>query len=145
MTDDGMTVIYDPDCGFCARVRAILEDEPAYVPLTFMPYGGTATRARFPGLCSGPKPELIVVDAQGGVYLETKAYLMCLYASRTYRALALRLASPAMLPFARQAFAWLGRNRHLISRLLGLRSERALAAELGARPAPACVPSPGPR
>ena len=135
---DGLTVIYDPDCGFCAQVRYILLAEPAYLPLTFMPWGGAATRARFPDLCRGAKPELIVVDARGGVYLDTKAYLMCLYATKTYRALALRLATPGLLPLTRQAFAWLGRSRHLLSRLLGLKSERELAQELGRNRAPRC-------
>jgi predicted DCC family thiol-disulfide oxidoreductase YuxK len=134
----GLTVIYDPDCGFCAQVRYLLLAEPCYLPLTFMPYGGAATAARFPGLCRGPRPELIVVDDRGGIYLETKAYLMCLYATKTYRSLALRLTSPMLLPLARQAFAWLGRNRHLVSRLLRLRSERELADELGGQRAPSC-------
>src|SRR4051812_16733319 len=58
----GLTVIYDADCGFCWKVRRILQEDPGFIPLTFLAYGGPEATQRFPGLCAGPKPELIVVD-----------------------------------------------------------------------------------
>ena len=133
-----LTVIYDPGCGFCSRVRSILETEPAYLAMEFLPYGGPAVMARYPGLCTGRAPELFVVDDAGGVYEETAGYLMCLYATVSYRPLALRLSSPLLLPFARQAFALIGRNRKVLSQLLGLSSDQDLAHSLSAHQAPYC-------
>ena len=53
-TDHGLTVIYDPECGFCWNVRHLLEAEPGFMPMTFLPYGGRLANERFPGLCQGP-------------------------------------------------------------------------------------------
>ena len=49
--------------------------------------------------------ELVVVDDSGGVYRNGSAWIMCLYALREYREWSLRLATPALFPLARQAFA----------------------------------------
>ncbi len=139
---DSMTVIYDPDCGFCARARSHLADSPTYLSLEFLPYGGDEARRRYPGLCAGGAPELLVVDDAGGVYRDTKAYLMCMYATVAYRPLSLRLASPALLPLARSAFALLGRSRHLVSHLLSLPSDNQLAAAIRQSPVYTCRAAP---
>jgi hypothetical protein len=64
---------------------------------------------------------------------------MCLWALENYREWAFRLSAPALLPFSRQAFELLSRNRKSISRRLGLLPEPELAETLrGAATAPAC-------
>jgi predicted DCC family thiol-disulfide oxidoreductase YuxK len=139
---DSLTVIYDPDCGFCARARSLLADAPTHLRLEFLPYGSDEARSRYPGLCEGGAPELLAVDDAGGVYRDTKAYLMCMYATVAYRPLSLRLASPALLPLARSAFALLGRSRHLISYLLSLPSDSQMATAIRRSPAYTCRSAP---
>jgi hypothetical protein len=74
---------------------------------------------------------------------------MCLYALEEYRDWALRLASPLLLPLARQAFETLSKNRQAISRWISARSsEKDIAAELGRVELDSCsavspVPSAG--
>ncbi len=139
-----LTVLYDVSCGICSLARGILEQAPAFLPLEFLPFGGTDMSRRFPGLATGPTAELVVVDDAGGVYLDAKAYLMCLYATKAYRALAMRLSTPLLMPLARQAFTQLGRNREVLSRLLRLPSDHELQQALSSRTIPSCNPGQDP-
>jgi len=143
-------VLYDPDCGFCTRCRAWLASEPAYVTFEFVPTSTPRLGESFPGLDPADvKAELTVVSGRGEVFRGTKAWLVCLWALRRYRSWALRLASPALLPLAREAFQYVSRNREGLSRLLGLRSEEEVRRELSveiararACPAPSRRPAP---
>lgn len=124
-------VLYDPACGFCVRCAAWLREQRAYVPLVCLPQDDPRVRQRFPALApTGEKEELTVVDSAGGVYRGAKAWLMTLWALEDYRAWSLRLARPALLPLARNAFELVSTQRHRISRLLRLKSETHLAQEL---------------
>ncbi len=121
----GLTVIYDATCGFCVRCREWLEEQPAFLELECLWSRSSEVASRFPGLV-GPGPaDLIVVDDEGGVYRGAAAWIMCLYALREYREWSLRLASPALLPFARKAFEALSASRGVISRLFRLSPEVA--------------------
>jgi predicted DCC family thiol-disulfide oxidoreductase YuxK len=107
-----LTVLYDARCELCCRIRSWLETQAAYVELEFMPAGSDEARYRFPQLDhAATTRELTVVSDQGAVYTEAKAWLMCLWALRDYRAWSLRLSSPDMLPLARQVVAWVSQNR----------------------------------
>jgi hypothetical protein len=66
---------------------------------------------------------------------------MCLYALEEYRDWALRLASPLLLPLARQAFDTLSKNRRAISRWIGA-DERQLVTELSGVALEACQNEP---
>lgn len=116
-------MIYDATCGFCVRCREWLERQPAFLEVECLWSRAHETASRFPGLV-GPGPaDLIVVDDEGGVYRGATAWIMCLYALRDYREWSFRLASPALLPFARKAFEGLSASRGVISRLFGLSPE----------------------
>jgi len=52
-----------------------------------------------------------VIGDDGAVYIEAKAFLMCLWALRDYRAWSLRLSAPEMLPLARRVVLWVAQNR----------------------------------
>jgi ankyrin repeat protein/predicted DCC family thiol-disulfide oxidoreductase YuxK len=140
---DKLWVLYDPTCGFCVSCRRWLERQPAWVPFEFLPAASEAASEMFPGL-AGTREELTVIASDGSVYRSDSGWLMCLWALREYRALAERLSSPALLPYARAAFELVARNRKEISHTLGLLPEPQLQAELG-RIAPTCAKPPLPR
>ena len=134
-------VLYDPACGFCVRCAAWLREQRPYVPLVCLPQDDPRVAQRFPGLRpTGGKEELTVIDSAGGVYRGAKAWLMTLWALQDYRPWSMRLARPALLPLARNAFELVSTNRHRLSRLLRLKNERQLAQELQATLGPADRP-----
>jgi len=107
-----LTILYDANCEFCRRVAAWLGREPAYLRLRFVAQQSEQAERLFPGVLDPRAPvELVVVSDEGGVYRDTNAYLMCLYALRRYRSWSFRLASPALKPLARNAFEMLSRHR----------------------------------
>ena len=59
-----------------------------------------------------------MVSDEGHIYRDSSAWIMCLYALEDYREWSLRLASPALRPFARQAFAFVSKHRSSISQWL---------------------------
>jgi len=132
-----LTVFYDPNCGLCSRVGTWLLAQPRLLGLRVAPSSSLARI--YPELAArGLRDELIVVSDEGAVYLGDRAWLMCLYALKCYRQWAQRLARPALLPFARQAFTILSANRHRVSKWLGLLSDGELEAELRNIQAPRC-------
>jgi predicted DCC family thiol-disulfide oxidoreductase YuxK len=128
-----LTVLYDARCNLCSHLRAWLEAQPAYVRLAFVPAGSPEARRRFPALDhAATTSELTVIGDDGAVYLEAKAFLICLWALRDYRAWSLRLGSPDMLPLARRVVLWVSQNRFRFgSRSLDeiLSDDQALSAE----------------
>ncbi len=132
-----LTVIYDPDCGLCARIATWLRAQPKWIPLRLVP-SNLAGRLYPTLMGAGIGQELIVVSDEGGVYLGDHAWLTCLHALRRYRSLARRLARPALLPLARQAFKYVSSNRYRISKWLEILSDSEIEAELGQIQAPRC-------
>jgi len=137
-------VLYDARCGLCSWARRWIIQQPAFVPLRFIPAGSETAARLFPGLCRPGEParELVVVSDEGAVYRDENAWIMCLYALEEYREWAARLAHPMLRPLAREAFALLSRQRPRISRWLGLASEVEIAETLRHVSAPSCAPSP---
>lgn len=124
-----LTVLYDPDCGLCSSLGTWLLAQPKMLGLRMAPSSSLARI--YPELAArGFRDDLIVVSDDGAVYLGDHAWLMCLYALKRYRHWAQRLARPALLPFARQAFKILSANRHRVSNWLKLLSDAELEAEL---------------
>ena len=120
-----ITVLYDPTCGFCVRCRQWLEKQPKRIEMRFVPQGSSRQQKLYPGLdcktdAQGRPDELIVVDDAGRVYRDDKAWVMCFYALRDYRGLAMRLARPGMAGLARRAYSVISGNRRAISALLGM-------------------------
>ena len=112
-----LTILYDTRCDFCRAARAWLEDQPSYVRLRFAAAGSERARALFPELDhAATLGELTVIRDDGAVYRGDKAYLMCLWALRRYRWLALRLSTPEALPAARRWLGWVSRNRSRLGR-----------------------------
>jgi predicted DCC family thiol-disulfide oxidoreductase YuxK len=130
-----LTVLYDATCGFCVRCREWLESQPAFLELECLWSGSADVARRFPGVVAPGPADLVVVSDEGGVYRGAQAWIMCLYALRDYREWSLRLARPALLPFARRAFETVSASRGLLSWVFGLsvEAEFARAVELARR------------
>lgn len=122
-------VLYDPACGFCVQCARWLSWQKTFVPLACIASGSPRALRKFPKL-RGTKEELTVVDDRGGVYRGSKAWLMTLWALEEYRPWASRLASPRLLPFARNAFELVASHRHALSKIFRLRSETEIAKTL---------------
>ena len=137
-------VLYDATCGVCVRARGWMGRQPALVALEFVSAGSPVARMLFPELASATE-ELTVVSDEGEVWRGTAAWLMCLWALTEYREWSERLASPALEPFARQAFELLSRNRKTLSDWLRLMPEEAVADRLRSAGSPACAAAAPPR
>ena len=123
-------VLYDERCAICKRLRDWLLVQRSWIGLSMIAAGSPRARALFPGLEKiANASDLVAISDAGEVYLNNHAWIMCLYALEDYRDWALRLASPLLLPLARQAWETLSRNRQAISRWIGS-SEQQLATEL---------------
>jgi predicted DCC family thiol-disulfide oxidoreductase YuxK len=133
-------VLYDERCAICKRLRDWLLVQRSWIGLSMMAAGSARAKAMFPGLEQiAAKNDLVVISDAGEVYLNNHAWIMCLYALEEYREWALRLASPLLLPLARQAWETLSKNRQAISRWIGS-SEQQLATELNGVTLEACGP-----
>jgi predicted DCC family thiol-disulfide oxidoreductase YuxK len=107
-----LTVLYDARCNLCAQVKTWLGAQPSYLELIFLPAGSAEARRRFPQLDHTiTLSEMTVVSDTGAVYTEANAWVICLWALRNYRAWALRLATPELLPLARRMAIWVSQNR----------------------------------
>lgn len=137
-------VLYDETCGVCIRARCWMGRQPALVDLEFVSAGSPVARMLFPTLSSASE-ELTVVSDEGQVWRGTSAWLMCLWALTEFREWSHRLASPALEPFARQAFELLSKNRKKLSNWLRLMSEEAIADRLRGAGPPACAAAAPPR
>jgi len=133
-----LLVVYDPACGLCSQIRDWLARQQAYVPLYFVASGSAEARSMIPSL---PPGELAVISEEGEaspVWVGNRAWIVCLWALREYRGWANRLARPALLPFAQQAFAVLSRHRAGLSRLMHLRSDAEMGELLRGVTLPPC-------
>lgn len=137
-------VLYDATCGVCDRARLWLGRQPALVDMEFVSAGSPTARMLFPALASVTE-ELTVVSDEGEVWRGTDAWLMCLWALSEFREWSHRLASPALAPFARQAFELLSRNRKKLSEWLHLLPEEVVADRLKSSGSPACASAAPPR
>lgn len=101
-----LTVLYDERCGFCRWARRWLDGQRQLVPLAFVPAGSDAARRRFPQLAHDRTLlEVTAVGDAGQTFIGDRAWIACMWALADYRELALRLASPKLLPFARSAIS----------------------------------------
>ena len=107
-----LTVLYDATCALCIDARSWLEVQPKFVQLRFLPAGSPGAAARFPELNPADTlRDITVVDDAGRVYRGPKAWAMCLWATRSYRAWSRRLTSPELWPMAKRMIAWVSKNR----------------------------------
>ena len=132
-----LTIFYDAQCGLCGRFRRWMCSQESMVRLEFLPYDSAEARARLPELeALGAEREIVVMSDAGEVWQGAGAWVTCLWTLREWRAWAVRLASPALLPVAANACHLISQNRLGLSRLLSLRSDRELAEACEEEPEP---------
>lgn len=135
-----LTIFYDPRCGVCAKFRQWLESQPKWVGTEFLGFDSGEALARFPGLLSiGADREVVVMADDGRWWQGASAWITCLWATRSYRDWAFRLAAPALRPFVRKAVHLLSENRLTVSRLLNLKTDEALANAIESLPEAECA------
>jgi predicted DCC family thiol-disulfide oxidoreductase YuxK len=124
-------VLYDPKCELCCRLKEWLREQRSWIGLEIIPAGSQTARQMFPQLEQvASQNDLAVISDEGAVYLNDRAWIMVLYALEEYRDWAARLTHPLLMPLARQAYAALSRNRHVLSRWLSATNAEQIAAEL---------------
>ena len=132
-------LLYDDHCGLCSQLKQWLMKQKLAVPLCLVCWDSDQARQMFPTVVTSlSASELTVISNGGEVWRNEKAWLMVLHALVRYQTIARKLATPALLPFARQAFLTLSYNRHILSSWLRLSSETAVAERLGRIEVPAC-------
>lgn len=124
-------VLYDPKCELCCRLKNWILVQRSWIGIALLEQGSEKARRLFPELerIAG-KEDLAVVSDEGAVYLNDRAWIMVMYAMVEYRDWAARLTHPLLMPLARQAFAALSKNRHLLSRMLTSEDPETIASEL---------------
>ena len=124
-------VLYDPQCELCCRLKNWILVQRSWLGIALLEQGSEKVRRLFPELerIAG-KEDLAVISDEGAVYLNDRAWIMVLYAMVEYREWASRLTHPLLMPLARQAFAALSKNRHLLSRMLTSDDPETIASEL---------------
>ena len=116
----GLTVLYDPTCPLCRKAASWLNDQPKYVPITFCAAGSPAAREAFPNLDhEATRNELTVVGDGGEVYYSERGWLMCLWATRRYRPIAMKFGSPGGLESAKRFVLWVSRHRTALGSVFG--------------------------
>ena len=124
-------VFYDPKCELCCRLKDWILVQRSWIGIAVLEAGSEKAKRLFPELEQiATKDDLAVISDEGAVYLNNHAWIMVLYAMVDYREWAARLTHPLLAPLARQAFAALSKNRHLLSRWLSADDPEAIAGEL---------------
>ncbi len=125
----------DGECGMCRSFADWIQRQPRAFPVRFLAYQSEAARRAVPDLDQlEPGRLMIARDDRGLVYRGAEAWVLCLHSCANHRPLARRLATPALLPFAKRACTLLAANRRRLSRLLFRRREREIRLELERRP-----------
>ncbi|HEX8311860.1 MAG TPA: DCC1-like thiol-disulfide oxidoreductase family protein [Chthoniobacteraceae bacterium] len=124
-------ILYDAECALCRSCRVWLSQQPAYLPLIFIPLQSPEIGCRFPGVEQlRPAEELVVIADDGCVWRGDAAWITALWALKEYREWSQRLASPVLRPFARRACALVSQNRQALSGWLAKSSDGEIRTHL---------------
>ncbi len=111
-----ITVLYDQGCSLCCRARNWLERQTQFVQLVFVPAGSYQAKIKFPTIDhEASKVELTVIADSGEVYYDAKAWIICLWALREYRTVALTMRTPNTQWAAKKLIYSISKNRHRLA------------------------------
>jgi len=102
--DLALTVYFDGDCGLCRRVAGWLDGQPKFVPVRCIA-AQTAAASGCPFDLQSLLAQITVTASDGAVYRGTNAWLVVLWALRSYRGWSLRLSAPDRRRWAERLFA----------------------------------------
>jgi predicted DCC family thiol-disulfide oxidoreductase YuxK len=112
-------VYYDGSCAMCGRFKNWLGKQHHLIGVKLLNYASEAAREHFPDLAKYQPEKAMVVRADTGeIYQGAEATVICLWACREYRGLAMKLRKPLFLPLARKIYPLIASNRYVISKLL---------------------------
>ncbi len=135
-----LTVFYDERCGLCRRCRDWLLRQPTFITLRFLPLQSPQLERRYPGLSAyRPEEEIVVVSDEGGIYRGGQAWIMCLWATQSYREWALRLSTPVLFPLVKRFCTLVSSHRLSLSGLLRERDPQRLADTIEAHAEVECI------
>ena len=116
-----LTVLYDAGCELCCAASDWLAAQPTHIPVHLVAAGSDEARARFPGLDhAATMGQLTAIGDEGDVYHDDNAWVVSLWATREYRALATRLSAPGLHRLTRGFTSWVGRHRGTLGPVAGL-------------------------
>lgn len=113
-----LTVVYDDDRELCRRCSTWLRFQPTYVPLELLPVSAARQEPRLAGI-PWLGAELVVVDGRGRIWVGAAAFIVCLWATRDWRAWSYRLSGPSFAPLAERFFHAISSHRGRIGAFLG--------------------------
>lgn len=103
-TPRALTVWFDGDCTFCRRVAAWIQRQPKFVPVRCIEAQQAGARG-----CPIDLPSLLaqvtVTADDGAVWRGSNAWILVLWALRSYRGWSLLFATPRWRPKAERLFA----------------------------------------
>ncbi|MDP9073714.1 MAG: DUF393 domain-containing protein [Actinomycetota bacterium] len=89
-----LTVLYDPRCRLCRKLRAWLAGQPTVVPIEFLAAASPEAVARFPDLDHHRTVTVLTaVAADGAVFEAERAWLVCAWALPSWQPVAERLGT----------------------------------------------------
>ena len=103
-TELSLTVWFDGDCGFCARIAKWLDRQPKFVAVRCVA-AQTASQSTCPLNTAQLLDKITVTASDGAVYRGTNAWITVLWALRNYRRWSLRFARKSWRPLAENLFA----------------------------------------
>ncbi len=128
-------IVYDSHSRLCVKFRWWMVERPKFAEMEFLPAGMSDALRLLPDLPpEAAAEEVVVVSDEGGVYLGTSAWLMCLWGLEDFREGTERLASPRLLPLVRKAAAMALRDPGRLSSLLASAPEEEIAEALALEP-----------
>ncbi len=128
-----LTVVTDEHCELCRRCRGWLSQQPLLVAVEFLAVGSPESVERY-GPLGNRRDVLIVADEHGRIWSGPDAFVMCLWATASYRGWSRWAARPGWRHVARAVFATVSSNRHRIADLMTGSCEAESCDRHGARP-----------
>lgn len=133
-------VYYDGRCGMCCTFHEWVNKQPRAFNVRFVPYQSPLAEEWFPGVNAlEPEREMIVRTDTGELYRAAEGWVLCLLSCEKYQAIARRMASPALLPFAEKACHALAARRHKLSKIFFRKKDREVAETLHHMPGGECA------
>lgn len=124
-------VFYDGRCGMCCSFHEWIHRQERAFEIDFVPYQAERAEEVFPGIHTlDPAREMIVRADSGEIYRGAEAWVMCLYSCANHRAMAKRLARPAMIAVAIRVCHLLAANRHGLSKVFFRRKDKEVRKTL---------------